>query len=96
MNVHLASSLLYSTDLDLYKFQDTLSTGLVNTSLTVSNNGLGVTLAGPGNKASGRIVDSDYIIQGGVVHFIDVALLPDLTLLQSASGHNVTVFPFFS
>ena len=93
MNIHLVPSILYGEDLKFDQAQE-ITTGLPVSTLIV-NSGLSLSIAGQGNKALGQVLETDTIIRGGVIHWIDIVLLPDLSSLMNLRDKNTTVFPNF-
>jgi uncharacterized surface protein with fasciclin (FAS1) repeats len=93
MNGHISPGALYSLDFTSLKSQITLLTSLTNSTITADQNGFNVNISGPGNKVSGKIIDADFMLRGGVLHWIDLALLPSTSILQHAATNNGTVTP---
>ena len=94
MNLHIVPKIMYSEDLVFDTAQE-ITTGLPKSTLII-NNGLSMSIAGQGNKALGQVVEMDTIIRGGVLHWIDTILLPDLSILSNDQQTDKTIFPDFN
>ena len=93
MNTQIVDDLVYSPTFGKYRFQVQLPTALPNVSISVVQNGFGLGVAGPGNSVVGHVTDADFIIKGGMLHFTDLTLLPDVKILKEASKSTKTVVP---
>jgi hypothetical protein len=93
MNTQIVDNLIYSPTFGSYRFQVQVPTAQSNVSISIVQNGFGLGVAGPGNSAVGHVTDADYIIQGGILHFTDLVLLPEIKVLKDASKSKDTVLP---
>jgi hypothetical protein len=95
MNLHIVPATMYSIDLLKFPFQKEYPSGWEGLPVTITQNGLGITIAGPGNKVVGRVSSSDYVVQGGILHIIDLALVPSLEVMREEATFLRTINPIF-
>ncbi|KAJ3333136.1 hypothetical protein HDU76_011213 [Blyttiomyces sp. JEL0837] len=91
LEFHVIPGVYYSTDLVAAGAKLAgIPTYLGQQTLTETNDGKTVSVAGPSNSSPAKVAIADVLIANGVVHVIDTVLLPDLKNLIPSPPTQIT------